>query len=73
MSSNIALNYLNIFFYFKIANYLLVVNKAKEYRLLNNRQANVENTNLYGIFSVLHHQAWVEVFLSTIPASQTLR
>ena len=50
---------------------LLVVNKAKEYRPLNNRQANVENTNLFGIFSVLHCRAWVQVFLSTIPASQT--
>ena len=34
-----------------MANYLLVINKAKKYRPLNNRQANVENTNLFGIFS----------------------
>ena len=55
-----------------MANYLVVVNKAKEYRPLN-RQANVENKNLFGIFSVLHRRAWVQVFLSTIPASQTVR
>ena len=50
MSSNIALNYLSIFFCFKMANYLFVVNKAKEYRpgvgKVFNERAACENSKL---------------------------